>query len=74
MLAYLGCTPVEFCDHLESQFISGMSWDNMHLWHIDHISPLYTFDPTSETDNAEAWHYTNMRPLWIQDNLRRRRA
>jgi hypothetical protein len=72
-MSYLGCSAKQFCAHLESQFTDGMSWENMRLWHIDHIKPLFTFDPHSPDDQAEAWHYTNLRPLWAKDNLSRKR-
>jgi hypothetical protein len=53
----LGCTSVEFKDHLESQFTEGMTWGNhgTHGWHMDHIRPCASFDlkdPTRHSRNA----------------------
>src|SRR5438552_645270 len=32
----VGCTVEELKTHIESLFLPGMSWDNRHLWHVDH--------------------------------------
>ena len=62
----LGCTYAEFKANIESQFLPGMSWDNRHLWHIDHIVPCEAAD-TSE-DMERLFHFTNLRPLWGKEN------
>lgn len=63
----LGCSYQEVMEHIEIQFMPGMSWDNYGQWHIDHILPL------SYADNAEECemlcHYINLQPLWAEDNL-----
>jgi len=66
----LGCSSKELKLYLESQFESGMSWDNYGLrgWHIDHIIPLCKFDLTNSQQFKLATHYTNLRPLWATDN------
>ncbi|MDD4242893.1 MAG: hypothetical protein PHG08_01140 [Bacilli bacterium] len=38
--AILGCTFEEFKMYIEKQFTDGMTWDNRHLWHLDHIYPV----------------------------------
>ena len=63
----LGCDWNHLKAHLESQFVDGMSWDNRHLWHVDHIIPLAS--ATSEEDLIRLNHYTNLQPLWASDNL-----
>jgi hypothetical protein len=63
----LGCSISEFKKHLEIQFIDGMSWENRHLWHIDHIIPLAL--AKNEDQLIRLNHYTNLRPLWAKDNL-----
>lgn len=68
-LTMLGCSLQEFRAHLESQFHSGMSWENygMYGWHVDHIYPI----AVCKTDEqlAKCFHYTNCRPLWYKENL-----
>lgn len=65
--AILGCTLVEFAVHIERQFLPGMTWENRHLWHLDHITPLGTAN--TEADVLALNHFTNLRPLWAPDNL-----
>lgn len=70
-LELLGCSIEEFRLHLESKFISGMSWENYGYkgWHIDHIKPCCLFDLKQEDQVKQCFHYTNMQPLWWQDNF-----
>jgi hypothetical protein len=67
----LGCTFEELKEHIQRQFVDGMSWDNMGEWHIDHIVPLAAFDLTKEENQKLAFHYTNLQPLWAIDNLKK---
>ena len=55
--------------YFESKFTEGMSWDNMGLWHIDHILPIST--ATCEEDVIRLNHYTNLQPLWGEDNIKK---
>lgn len=74
----LGCS-VEFLNnHLESQFKTGMSWDNygrgwgnkgMSEWHIDHIKPCASFDLSKPEEQQKCFNYTNLQPLWAKENL-----
>lgn len=65
----IGCTIVQFKDHIESLFTNGMNWDNMGKWHLDHIKPCASFDLSDINQFKECFHYTNQRPLWASDNL-----
>ena len=65
----LGCTIKEVRNHLESQFVTGMSWNNYGEWHIDHIRPCASFDLTDPEQQKQCFHYTNLQPLWAKDNL-----
>lgn len=67
----IGCTPRELRIHLESKFISGMTWDNygFHGWHIDHKVPISSGHTDDELNSL--CHYTNLQPLWEGDNLRK---
>lgn len=66
----LGCTIEELVIYLENKFKPGMTWENHSLkgWHIDHITPLASFDLTDEIQFKQACHYTNLQPLWAKEN------
>lgn len=65
----VGCSWEELKSHIERQFLKGMSWENRHLWHIDHIVPLST--AKTEADVISLNHVSNLRPLWGSDNLKK---
>ena len=67
----LGYTIEELMNHLETQFTSGMTWDNYGEWHVDHIKPMASFEFTSTDDEGfkECWSLNNLQPLWGKDNL-----
>ena len=67
----IGCSRDELCDHLESLFIDGMSWENFSKWHIDHIRPLSSFDMLDPSERSRANHFSNLQPLWALDNLKK---
>ena len=63
----VGCGWGELRAHLESKFTKGMTWDNMNLWHVDHIIPLAT--AKTEAQVLALCHYSNLQPLWAVENL-----
>ena len=65
----IGCSWEDLKTHIESRFTNGMTWENRHLWHIDHIIPLAS--ATSEEDLIKLNHYTNLQPLWAGDNIKK---
>ena len=65
----VGCSPEFLKEHLETQFIDGMSWDNRSEWHIDHIIPLSS--AKTEDELYKLCHYENLQPLWAEDNLKK---
>jgi hypothetical protein len=69
----VGCDIPTLKQHIEMQFLPGMSWDNYNhsTWHVDHIKPVNTFDLTDIEQQKICFHYTNLRPLWAKDNLSR---
>lgn len=62
----LGCTWLEFKEHIERQFLPGMSWENRSRWHIDHIVPMATAKTIQEA--VALCHVSNLRPLWADEN------
>jgi len=68
-LKLLGCTVEYLIKHLEKQFKPGMTWENRHLFHIDHIRPCSSFDLTNPKQQSECFNYTNLQPLWAIDNI-----
>jgi len=67
----LGCPIEKYKNFIENQFSEGMDWGNHGEWHIDHITPLNTFDLSKQDEQMKAFNYKNTRPLWASDNLRR---
>lgn len=68
----LGCTAAELKEHLERQFVDGMSWDNCGSEvHIDHIRPCASFDLSDPEEQKKCFHYTNLQPLWAEDNMKK---
>ena len=65
----LGCSMQDFTLHIESQFVSGMTWENYghKTWHLDHIIPLSSFDLTKEEQRYEAFSYKNYQPLFANE-------
>ena len=70
-MALIGCSVEELRAYIEAQFREGMSWENMHLWHIDHIKPVASFDLSDFAQQQECFHYTNLQPLWAEENRRK---
>jgi hypothetical protein len=50
-----------------------MSWENYGKWHIDHITPLSSFDIQNYNDEnfKKCWSLENLQPLWAEDNLKK---
>lgn len=73
-LRYLGCTPEEFKKHIESLWLSGMTWNNWKRggWNLDHIIPICSIISVDDEEQIKkVFHYSNMRPLWQKDNLKK---
>lgn len=71
----LGYSASDLKRHLESQFHSGMTWDNYgDLWEIDHIKPKAVFSYESIEDEGfhECWNLENIRPLFCEQNRKRK--
>lgn len=61
----------ELVNHIERQFLPGMTWHNMDEWHIDHIIPKSSFEYETPEDPefVTCWGLPNLRPLWAKDNV-----
>jgi len=64
----LGCTRLQFKNHIESYFEPGMSWHNHGAWHQEHDKPLSKFDLLDKKQVKIANHYTNIYPMWGLNN------
>lgn len=62
-------TVEELTQHLERQFLPGMSWGNRRKWHIDHVIPCAAFDQADPDQFTACWALTNLRPMWARDNI-----
>jgi hypothetical protein len=71
---YFDFTAEQFIEHMQSLFISDMSFDNYGEWQIDHIKPKSDFNYNSVNDKEfkECWKLDNLRPLWKWDNINKR--
>ena len=58
----LGCSKLEFSNHIEAQFVGKMGWDLIGDIRIDHRTPIKYGDPTLEEKQARL-HYTNCSPV-----------
>ncbi len=67
----VACTQKVCMLWIESQFLPGMTWENQHLWHIDHMKPFDSFDAFDPEEQRKACHYTNLQPLWGPENIRK---
>lgn len=69
----VGYTTSDLMEHLERQFLPGMTWENYGRggWHVDHVIPKSVFNYTDPThiDFKKAWALSNLQPLWESDNL-----
>lgn len=73
MTSLVGCSSEELKQHIERQFLPGMTWDNYGLrgWHIDHIRPLSLAKNMEDIVRLKLLHYTNFQPLWAIDNIKK---
>ena len=65
----LGCSLKQFHDHIQAQFLDGMTWENIKEWHLDHIIPIASAQTTEQVFSL--YHFTNLRPLWAVDNIKK---
>lgn len=66
----LGCDYEFLKEHIEKQFLKGMTWENKEYWHIDHIIPLASAKDKDEL--IRLCHYSNIQPMWAEENYKKR--
>jgi len=72
ILDLMGCSMDFLRNHIESQFIDGMSWNNYaKVWTIDHIIPCSFFDLSIEDHQRMCCYYKNLRPLCKIENSKK---
>lgn len=65
----LGYSALELKEHIEKQFLEGMSWENHGEWEIDHIKPLSLFGKNASPSEVNS--LLNLQPLWKIDNRKK---
>lgn len=66
----LGCSHKKIKTHLESKFVTGMSWDNHGSWHVSHVRPFNSARTMRELKMLFRWQ--NLIPLWAEASLRKK--
>lgn len=66
-------TPEDLIKHLEQQFTDGMTWENYGKWHVDHKTPITSFNIKEMGDDEfmRCWSLNNLQPLWGEENIRK---
>ena len=69
----LGYTPYDLIKHIESKFTEGMTWENYGEFHIDHVTPISSFNIQEIGDNEfmRCWSLDNLQPMWGDENIRK---
>jgi hypothetical protein len=69
----LGYNRQQLVEHLERQFLPGMTWGNYgrNGWHVDHIIPVsaFNFNGPDDYDFKRCWSLNNLQPMWAKDNI-----
>jgi hypothetical protein len=70
-LGFVDYTPKQLKEHLERQFVKGMSWDNFGEWEIDHTIPksVFHFSSPHDIDFKRCWSLSNLKPMWKRENI-----
>lgn len=76
-LDYVNCSVAQVYYHLEQQFETWMTWDNLgkydpngpRTWQIDHRRPCDSFNFDDEEQKYMCFHWTNLQPLCSRKNV-----
>lgn len=66
--ALLGMNKDEFYGFIQGALQPGMTLEDRHLWHIDHIIPVSTYNLKSPLGRKLAFNYKNVQVLWVEDH------
>lgn len=66
---FLGYSAIDLKEHIEKQFIKGMSWENYGDWEIDHSTPISL--ATTLEEGIKLSQLDNLQPLWKEDNQKK---
>jgi hypothetical protein len=69
VVALVGCSIEALREHLENQFLPGMTW--CREVEIDHIRPVSSFDLTNLEEQRQCFHWSNLRPMWKAENRKK---
>jgi hypothetical protein len=67
----VGYMLLDLKNHLEKQFLPGMTWDNYgSVWHVDHIIPrsVFMYSSSENPEFKKCWALENLRPMWATVN------
>ena len=66
-------SPEELVNHLEKQFVDGMSWENYGGWHVDHKLPItyFNFKEVGDEEFLKCWGLDNLQPMWGEENIKK---
>lgn len=67
----LGYSSSDLKNHIEQNFVEGMSWENYGDWVIDHIRSICTFKIGTSMEVINC--LSNLQPLWKEDNWKKNR-
>lgn len=65
----LGYNKDALMEHIQKQFVDGMSWDNHGEWHVDHIVSVSELCKLGVTCPRKINALSNLRPMWAHENL-----
>lgn len=71
-MSLLDCEIKFLRDWIEHQFDDDMTWENKKdYWHLDHITPVSSFDLLNEEDIKKCFHWSNLQPLEKTKNMKK---
>lgn len=69
---YIGCSPQELYEYIQTRFTKNMGMHNIGEWHLDHIIPCEQYDLSDPQQQKLCFHYSNIQPLWATSETARK--